>query len=481
MNKVNKQSNKSMNKITPEHIYCGDNYDLLLNMKNECVDLIYLDPPFNSNKKYIAPTNSIAKGAQFKDIFEKDDVKPGQLLSIQNTHSDIYNFIKNVYEREEIQHNKSRNSKECKHHDYYYLIFMSIRLIQLHRVLKSTGSIYLHIDPTMSHYLKIIMDMIFGRENFRNEVVWHYKGGALTAAKNQFPKKHDVILFYSKSENSRFQNPRLNAVSEEMKERWGKYFEDDGCTVLYGSIKHEKSEERRSRRRIIKKLGRNPRDTDVAFVCKPSLIYTVWEIPEVRNNPRYQESTGYPTQKPLALLERIIKASSNEGDIVLDPFCGCATACVSAKRLDRGYIGIDISQASFDILQRRFKQEGLYQPNFKYKLKNQVSTTPKQDFFDNIIDDKNTKLHHVYIVSNKAYPNQYKIGYQTTTGNTINKIEGRYNIGSPERDYKVEAYRTTHFYKELEKYMHKKYNASHEWIYGDLDDIIKTLNEWKED
>lgn len=236
-----------------------------------------------------------------------------------------------------------------------YVVMMSIRLLELHRILKPTGSLYLHCDPTASHYLKVILDSIFTPTCFRNEIVWHYKGAAMTSAKKVFPRKHDTILFYSKGDEYTFNPQRESALSDAMQARWGDYMEPDG-SILWGSIKHEPGQVRKHKARMTKKLGRPPRDDDVAWVARPSLVRSVWtDLPEVRNNPRYSESLGYPTQKPLALLERVISAGSNTGDLVLDPFCGCGTTVHAAQKLGRRWIGIDITHLAIGLIEYRLQ------------------------------------------------------------------------------------------------------------------------------
>ncbi len=245
-----------------------------------------------------------------------------------------------------------------------FLCWLGVRLLEMHRILREDGSLYLHIDHTAHDYVKALMDAIFGRKNFRNEIVWHYRSGALTGAQNVYPRKHDTILFYSRSNTWTFNQPREKSISDQMQERWGHYLEKDGRTVLYGSIKHERREEARSRKRIEREHGREPQDSDVAFIVRPSLVRSVWtDIPEVRNNSRYRESVGYPTQKPLALYERVIRASSNKGDLVLDPFCGCATTIIAAERAERQWVGMDIWDQARDTVIQRLQQEGLAGPD----------------------------------------------------------------------------------------------------------------------
>ena len=205
-----------------------------------------------------------------------------------------------------------------------YLKWCEQWIKECHHVLKSTGSIYLHCDPTASHYLKIIMDNIFGVKNFRNEIVWCYK----TSGKSieHFPRKHDIILFYSKSNRYLFNEMRIIDTGKNIS-RYSK-IDSEGNKYYMRSGKYK-------------------------VVYKGTVPVNDWwsDISALTNNAK--ERCGYPTQKPEALLERIIKASSNEGDLVLDPFCGSGTTCVAAKKLNRNYIGIDISNEAIDICKKR--------------------------------------------------------------------------------------------------------------------------------
>jgi site-specific DNA-methyltransferase (adenine-specific) len=193
-------------------------------------------------------------------------------------------------------------------------------MIEMHRILKDTGSLYLHCDPTASHYLKILLDKIFGKNNFRNEIVWHYSSGGVS--KRHFSRKHDIILFYSKSL---------------------KYFFDSY------KIKIDRTE---------KSLKRASNPTGARYNINKSETKFAEDVFQIQYiNPMSKERTGYPTQKPLALLNRIILASSNEGDIVMDPFCGCATTCVAAQQLGRKWIGIDIEKQAVSLVMERLSEE----------------------------------------------------------------------------------------------------------------------------
>ena len=286
-------------------IFTRDNLEVMRGLNSEIVDLIYLDPPFNSNRNYSAPGGSDADGAFFKDVWRSDDLKEEWIDEIASASTALYHIIN----ASEFSHGKSMKA---------YLIMMSVRLLEMHRLLKHTGSVYLHCDPNASHYLKLIMDAVFGKDNFRNEIIWCYRGGGVP--NNDFARKHDIILRYSKSADYVFNHqyvPYSESSQNLINARGGVSVDD--------------------RPRDLERGARMPdwwTDINALQTWSP-------------------ERTGYPTQKPLALLERIIKASSNESDIVFDPFCGCATALVAAERLNRRWIGIDISKNAYNMILRR--------------------------------------------------------------------------------------------------------------------------------
>ena len=275
-------------------------------MNSASVDLIYLDPPFNSNKNYEAPIGSEAAGAAFKDTWTLSDVDLAWHGEIAEREPALYSII----DAAGLAHGKPMKA---------YLIMMSVRLLEMRRLLKETGSIYLHCDPTASHYLKMAMDCVFGRENFQNEFIWYYGGGG--ASKKRWGRKHDVILFYARGTTWTF-----NTDAVRVPHKW-----TDGQRRADGSERSTK--------------GKLADDVFQHHALMP------WA----------RERVGYPTQKPVALLERLISASSNPGDVVLDPFCGCATACVAAEKLDRQWVGIDISPKAAELVQTRLKNElGLF-------------------------------------------------------------------------------------------------------------------------
>ena len=302
---TNASHQKFVNKL-----YICDNLKVLNGLNSESVDLVYLDPPFNSKRLYNAPIGSRAEGSQFKDTWKWSDVNEYQLDIIANDFPELADYI-------EIIDRVSDMSMKA------YITYMAQRVIQLKRILKPTGSIYYHCDPTAGHFVKLMLDCVFGKNNFQNELIWQYFAGG--KSKQRYSRKHDNLYFYSKSENFYFN-----------------YFKIKRYLDFIPSLKDESKD------------AENGQD-DVGYY---SMIGCpdVWQIKSVFNLSK--EHTGYPTQKPLALLERIIKASCPEGGIVLDPFCGCATTCVASQRLKRKWIGIDIEDKAVDLLIERLEQDG---------------------------------------------------------------------------------------------------------------------------
>ena len=363
-------------------MWTGDNLPIMRGMNSECVDLIYLDPPFNSNRTYSAPIGSEAAGAAFKDTWTLGDVDDAWHGEIAEQNPAVYAVIGAAGEA----HGNSMKS---------YLIMMAVRLLEMRRVLKETGSIYLHCDPTASHYLKTLTDAIFGASNFRNEIVWwrskNPKGSQHEM--RRFSPFTDTILYYV-----RYQTATLNldsirvpltpdALSRKYpyKDEHGPYA--DGPILRSGSmgerpnlvytykgftpapagwrVKREALEDiDKSGNLAWTKTGGVRRKLRPSDIENGRPVGSLWDdIPPI--NSQAQERVGYPTQKPLNLLDRIIKASSNEGDMVLDPFAGCATACVAAERLDRQWVGIDISEKAVDLVQVRIRKEIDLFHNFK--------------------------------------------------------------------------------------------------------------------
>lgn len=341
-------------------LFFGDNLEILREKfpdkpdADGYFDLIYLDPPFNSNRDYNVlfkegATDSQAQVQAFGDSWHwttEAQKAFEELVGVKSSKTKINEQISNLMLALE---------KLVGHNDVLaYLTMMTIRLIELKRVLKKTGSIYLHCDPTASHYLKLMMDAIFGKQNFKNEIVWHYR--RWTNVSSRFKAMHDIILFYTKSNEHTF-----NLIEIEPTESQKAVIEKgyNVNSVMKGGIK------------ILQLLIYNKEK--VANLVKSGILdlskygniinrdtikteaNDVWDIQYLHSQAK--ERLGYPTQKPEALLERVIKASSKEGDWVLDPFCGCGTTVAVAEKLDRKWIGIDITTLAINLIKHRLRKQ----------------------------------------------------------------------------------------------------------------------------
>ena len=330
-------------------LFHGDNLGFLRGMNSESVHLIATDPPFNKNRDFHATPDSLASGASFQDRWSwEKDVHQDWVDKITDDFPKVMNVVQG-----------SRNSYGDDMGAF--LCFMAVRLLEMRRVLSGAGSIYLHCDPTASHYLKELMDAIFGRRNFRNEVIWHYRSFHGNV-KTYFPKKHDSLLLYSKSGDWTFH--RLFEESNEHTmdfQRW-KSCLVDGRKILGRNMPVQDTRFLRFLRRWIREHGRQPGPDDVVYEVAGQALDTVWDIKPVDPKDK-RERVGYPTQKPLALYERIVKASSNEGDVVFDPFCGCATTLIAAERLGRRWVGIDVWNKAHETVIKRLKGERLSGPD----------------------------------------------------------------------------------------------------------------------
>lgn len=357
-------------------LYYGDNLDILQRyIKDESVDLVYLDPPFNSN-------------ANYNVLFAQKDgsQSSAQIQAFEDTWQWDQNAIQ-TYTREVEKGGPVADALRAFNlilgdsNMMAYLTMMAPRLQELRRVLKPTGSLYLHCDPTASHYLKVLLDMVFGAENFINEIVWE-RSHTRSSISKSLRRAHDILLFYSKStqyvfnmqykklaesslDNYRYKDEKGNyrlvplLVSGVRKGNTGLPWRGidpnmRGKSGMHWVTTHDNLEEYLLAGRVVfSKSG------------IPNLKYYLEDSPGVPLNDNWYdislipssstESLGYPTQKPLALLERIINASSNPGDVVLDPFCGCGTAVAAAQKLGRQWIGIDITHLAIGLIKRRME------------------------------------------------------------------------------------------------------------------------------
>jgi len=317
-------------------LFYGDNLDVLRDhVRDETVDLIYLDPPFNSDTNYNvlfkSPTGEEAKAQieAFEDTWHWNESAERAFDEVINgPHSDASIMLRAM--RGALGDNDMMA----------YLAMMAVRLIELHRVLKPTGALYLHCDPTASHYLKILLDAIFGAEYFQNEIVWHYSGWN-AKLNTKFNSRHDVIFYYSKGKEPRFNSYTIPWESE----------------AEYVRVRKQKvNTEKSGKKFVLSDAGGGRR---VKRYLHEAMAYgkpvdDVWDIDKINNSSK--ESLGYQTQKPVALLQRIVAASSNEGDLVLDPFCGCGTTIHASEKMKRQWIGIDVTHLAIALVERRLKE-----------------------------------------------------------------------------------------------------------------------------
>ena len=302
-------------------LYYGDNLDILRRyVKDESVDLEYLDPPFKSNQDYNVlfsehdGTRAAAQIKAFEDTWAWDAAAALQYQETVEKGGRLSNALQamRMYQGETDM--------------LAYLSMMAPRLVELRRVLKPTGSIYLHCDPTASHYLKLIMDAVFGPECFKNEIIWHYR--KWSAGKYTFQKNHDVILFYSRTDRKdRTFNQLFMPRAASTLKRFGT------AKIVSG---HDDSGARVPSQELGESSGARMDD-----------VWDIGRVPPIRQL--------FPTQKPEPLLERIITASSNPNDVVLDAFCGCGTAIVTAQQLGRSWIGIDITHLAINLIKHRLQ------------------------------------------------------------------------------------------------------------------------------
>jgi len=359
-------------------LFYGDNLDILRReLADESVDLIYLDPPFNSNRSY----NVLFKSRSGDDAQAQVEAFDDTWTWSQQAEALYTSMIQGGAPAQVADALEAMRRLLGDNDVLAYLVMMAARLVELHRVLKPTGSLYLHCDPTASHYLKIVLDAIFGPERFINEVVW-VRTGAKGSQMNRLPSNHDVILSYGKSAAAVWSEvmvpydlDNLDAATD------AKYsqLDPDGRRYQLTSLLHpeqgmrpnldyevmgvrrtwrwskDRMEKAIADGRVVQTApGRVPREKRYLDEQKGRLIGDVWTDINPLNS-QAAERLGYPTQKPLALLERIITASSNPGDVVLDPFCGCGTTVDAAQKLGRRWVGIDVTYLAVDLIDKRLR------------------------------------------------------------------------------------------------------------------------------
>ncbi|MBF9046667.1 site-specific DNA-methyltransferase [Rhodobacterales bacterium LSUCC0031] len=354
------------------HLYYGDNLNVLRDLPADHVDLIYLDPPFNSNAGYNqlfkAPdgSGSTAQIEAFNDTWHWGD-----------TAEDAYQAVRRSPNAAAAQMLGAMRSFLGENDMMAYLAMMAVRLIELHRVLKPTGSLYLHCDPTASHYLKIMLDAVFGARYFGSEIIWQ-RSQAKGLAFTRFANCHDTILRYTKSDRWTW-NAQYAAYTEEYTDKFYRHIEPKtGRRYALDNLANPNTNRpnltyefmgvtrvwRWTRERMEKALddglihqssaGSVPRLKRYLDEQEGVPISTIWtDVPFLSGQA--QERLGYPTQKPVALLERILSASSNLGDVVLDPFCGCGTTVHAAEKLGRKWIGIDVTHLAIGLIEKRLR------------------------------------------------------------------------------------------------------------------------------
>ena len=371
-------------------LYVADNLRVMRGIESESIDLIATDPPFNSKRSFNAPLGSRAAKQKFEDRWRWDEVTDEWHDVIAADHPAIKELIEAavVIEGGSIDRKTGAiDTGRVENSIAAYIAWMAPRLVEMKRILRPTGSLYLHCDPAANSYLRLLLDAVFGRENFRNEIVWQRRYGTSSQvhAATKFGVSNDNILFYAKSAKTTFQtqysfddagyqayikkafrhetpggrryridnlaNPALRpnlmydykgyphpkngwAISKDKMEQWDKEGRLEFPKKITGRIQ---------RRRFFDELKGKP-------------VQSIWSDIKVIAS-RSNERTGWATQKPLALYSRIIKASSNEGDLVLDPFCGCATTCVAAEQLRRRWIGIDIDPEAEIVTNDRLRSQ----------------------------------------------------------------------------------------------------------------------------
>ena len=322
--------------ITPDNtLFYGDCLRVLTDdIAPASVDLIYLDPPFNSKRDYNIPLGGKAQASVFQDTWVWSATQDDSLDYVAERDANLYQQLNWLLQFASGGNIASGGGLTA------YLAYMAARLLACKRVLKETGSIYLHCDPTAGHYLKLLLDGVFGSKNFRNEIIWRKYGGRKNNAKRKFSTQSDTIFYYVRSPNAKFY-PIYEPIPEREIKKEYKFIDEDGRRY------------RHSRGRRYQLTGEQRR---IYLDDQPgALIGSLWVERNLQLNTSSKERLGYPTQKPLALLERIIRASSNPGDLVLDPFCGCGTAVEAAQNLGRRWLGIDVEPLAVDLMARRLR------------------------------------------------------------------------------------------------------------------------------
>lgn len=369
MKTLNQQLHSAQARAHIKALFTYNNLHVLRRIDGETLDLIYLDPPYNTGVAWQSPIGRSGGkeiASAFSDIWNLSTMHRDELRELDDAHPDAAGLI---LELGRI-HGESWVS---------YLTYMATRLVEMHRILKPTGALYFHLDGTMAHGIKLVLDAIFSPQNFRNELIWR-RSNRNKSARKKFGESTDTILFYTKSEQHSF-NVQYQPYSDDYVRREYRHDDGDGrgkwasislqnpslggyCYEYDGYAPPPKGwrcppatmRELDARGELHKPANKNRQLRRKKFLtdARGVAVNNIWtDINFVSG----REATGYATQKPRALLERIITASSAAGDVVLDPFCGCATTCIAAHRLGRAFIGIDISDGAAQIVRTRLRAD----------------------------------------------------------------------------------------------------------------------------
>ena len=375
-------------------LFFGDNLEILrAHIPDESIDLVYLDPPFNSNRAY----NVIFKDKTGKTAAAQMQAFEDSWHWTEETQAAYDEMLGGEYPVELKEMLQAFREFMGPTDMMAYLTMMAIRLFELHRVLKPTGSLYLHCDPTASHYLKILLDQVFGVKAFKNEIIWKRsqpKGHAYT----RFPSAHDVIFFYAKDKSAKFETQyrphdpgyvekfyrfveeetgrryRLGDLTNPNKNRPNLTYEfppGSGVVRVWRWTKERMMKAWKDGIVVLPKKGKVANAKRYLDEMEGAIVTDIWDDIEHLHGS-HAETLGYPTQKPLALLERIVKASSSEGSVVLDPFCGCGTTIAAAEKLGRNWIGIDITFLAVALIKKRTLE---HFPDSKFQVVGEPKST----------------------------------------------------------------------------------------------------------
>jgi len=397
--------------IQSRTVFLKDNLDILRGINSECVDLIYADPPFNKKKEFTAPIGSQAEGASFLDLFAEEDIKDEWVDEFRQENYELHSFLTGI---------KSPNKNDARKRKFG----------------NRTNNVF-HYTKGDKFTFNMLFDPLSDRHIAKSYRHQDKRGRYMTA-----PLYSNTALGgYGKQQSFTFKG---------LNKRW------------FNSLATLQQFEAEDRLHISKNGG--VRKKVYLSESKGTPKSNLWED---INFVQGDEGVGWPTQKPLALMERIITASSNPGDWVLDPFCGCVTTCIAAEKLGREWVGIDVAKEAWNQIEHRLKKEV---PADMFRGEPNFSTTPPTR---GRADARPKK--YVYVISNPAYPGMYKVGVATNAEARLNQFQ----TGDPKRRYKLEFKTLTPEYKTLEPYIHRKFDGDHEWVPAELDTIIDAIKSYR--